>query len=122
MKYLKKFTVVREMERLHPNVGRGTSLHEAFCDFEWFWSARDPDNACFKKAENMETTCLTINGLWRKQCYGIFMCDGSGMFRVRSLIHQIVHSGFGPVVLQLYREDLKDESQASITQNQISSW
>ena len=43
-------------------------------------------------------------------------------FMVRSLIHQIVHSGFGPVVLQLYREPPKDESQASITQNQISSW
>ena len=24
-----------------------------------------------------KTTCLTINGLGRKQCYGIFMCDGS---------------------------------------------
>ena len=75
-----------------------------------------------RRLRTCETTCLTINGLWRKQCYGIFMCDGSGMFRVRSLIYQIVHSGFGPVVLQLYREPLKDESQASITQNQISSW
>ena len=116
MRYLKKFILVRGMERLHPNVGRGTSLHEAFCDFEWFWSARDPDNACFKRAENMRNNMLDENGLWRKQCYGI------SRFMVRSLFHQIVHSGFGPVVLQLYREPPKDESQASITQNQMSSW
>ncbi len=80
-----------------PNtVGRGTSLHEAFCDFEWSWSARDPENMRHNVLDNKGIVQVLM--LWNVHV---------PWFMVRSFFHQIIHSGFGPVVLEFYREPPK---------------